>query len=79
MTRQLLEISMSCEHCVLLLPQVEPSTEVKFISFQSGVHIHYSSSSKSTGRKAGKIHHCDLADREVPEFLCAADPSVLHP
>ena len=27
----------TAEHCVLLLPQVEPSTEVKFISFQSGV------------------------------------------
>ena len=78
MTRQLLEISMSCEHCVLLLPQVEPSTEVKFISFQSGVFT-IVALVNSTGRKTGKIHHSDLADREVPEFLCAADPSVLHP
>ena len=56
MTRQLLEISMSCEHCVLLLPQVEPSTEVKFISFQSGVFT-IVALVNSTGRKTGKIHH----------------------
>ena len=75
MTRQLLEISMSCEHCVLLLPQVEPSTEVNFISFQSGVHIHYSSSSKSTGRKAGKIHHCDPS-RPRGAWICMCSRPV---